>query len=527
METHMENVNSMAYDAANKLLWWTDDGKDTIELLSMLNGKFHNTIIASGRDNPRDIAIDSVHGHIYWVEHSQSKDDFFDDQRPTVYSAASNLEKLEEVPIGNLNQANAVFYSPVDEQLHVADSSAMRIQSFDREQLNPLNDVEIRDGLHVFAITMAEKNIYYSDWESNSIKLIDESGTKEISLASNLNRPTQLAVFGDEIAPLSEGVCVTQRNQCTHICLPFESDNFRCRCPEDLFMADDLYPCTTRDLLHKYTTEPPPTTTTTTTTTTSTTTTPYFEYTTYAVDYDMMNQFLNEQLGYANEDEDNDQSVTPAPTSVTTTRAPMNTTELMTTAAVEIDTEETNTSVVIGILTEAETNFQTTASSTEPPKFDICPDETIELPLDGGENHYIFDITNFDLVATDFLGEPLEIMPFEPLRNKYKLQDEPYEILVGAIDEFNQTAECQVSFFLVDTEAPRTIYCPMEIRAITFRKDKTSYVSWPEPVFKDNVGIETVISNETPKFFTTGLHTVVYTAKDAANNKARVVTIKL
>ena len=93
----MENVNSMAYDAANKLLWWTDDGKDTIELLSMLNGKFHNTIIASGRDNPRDIAIDSVHGHIYWVEHSQSKDDFFDDQRPTVYSAASNLEKLEEV----------------------------------------------------------------------------------------------------------------------------------------------------------------------------------------------------------------------------------------------------------------------------------------------------------------------------------------------------------------------------------------------------------------------------------------------
>ena len=73
---------------------------------------------------------------------------------------------------GNLNQANAVFYSPVDEQLHVADGTAMRIQSFDREKLNPLNDVEVRDGLHIFAITMAEKNIYFSDWESNSIKLI-------------------------------------------------------------------------------------------------------------------------------------------------------------------------------------------------------------------------------------------------------------------------------------------------------------------------------------------------------------------
>lgn len=62
------------------------------------------------------------------------------------------------------------------------------------------------------------------------------------------------------------------------------------------------------------------------------------------------------------------------------------------------------------------------------------------------------------------------------------------------MDEFQQSANCTVSFTVHDKENPRILYCPSDIKSITFRKDKRGYVTWPEPEFDDNVGLASIIS---------------------------------
>ena len=119
----MKNVNSLAYDSANELLWWTDDQKNTVEVLSMMDGRFHNTIIAAERNSPSSLTIDPNHGQIYWSEGYEA---------PKVFSSKMNLEEIEEILQGQHSNPNALFYSATTEQLHVADGTGRDQRTLDR-----------------------------------------------------------------------------------------------------------------------------------------------------------------------------------------------------------------------------------------------------------------------------------------------------------------------------------------------------------------------------------------------------------
>lgn len=53
-------VEGMALDPENRLLYWTDGGLNTIEVLD-LNGMIHSTILEN-LNNPRAIALDPSMG---------------------------------------------------------------------------------------------------------------------------------------------------------------------------------------------------------------------------------------------------------------------------------------------------------------------------------------------------------------------------------------------------------------------------------------------------------------------------------
>lgn len=55
-----EMVEGMALDPENRLLYWTDGGLNTIEVLD-LNGMIHSTILEN-LNNPRAIALDPSMG---------------------------------------------------------------------------------------------------------------------------------------------------------------------------------------------------------------------------------------------------------------------------------------------------------------------------------------------------------------------------------------------------------------------------------------------------------------------------------
>ena len=79
-----------------------------------------------------------------------------------------------------------------------------------------------------------------------------------------------------------------------------------------------------------------------------------------------------------------------------------------------------------------------------------------------------------------------------------------------------------VSVSVLDTEPPRVISCPDNIKKKTAASEIT--VVWPEPVFFDNVegyGVDRSAQYGNGKKYRRGAYQVVYVAEDRAGNKAR------
>ena len=86
----------------------------------------------------------------------------------------------------------------------------------------------------------------------------------------------------------------------------------------------------------------------------------------------------------------------------------------------------------------------------------------------------------------------------------------------------NQTASCQLSIHVKDTEPPRVISCPHSRVETLSRGQMLKKISWTEPVFRDNVAIQHVMASFLPgHYFPSGRHHVLYQAADGDGNRAR------
>ncbi len=83
-------------------------------------------------------------------------------------------------------------------------------------------------------------------------------------------------------------------------------------------------------------------------------------------------------------------------------------------------------------------------------------------------------------------------------------------------------ASCSMTVHVKDTEPPRVRHCPKSFAEYLTPGQQSRSISWREPVFHDNVGIQHVMASYLPGHrFAAGRHHVLYTATDVDGNKAR------
>ena len=94
----------------------------------------------------------------------------------------------------------------------------------------------------------------------------------------------------------------------------------------------------------------------------------------------------------------------------------------------------------------------------------------------------------------------------------------------------NQSASCTMKVHIKDMEPPKVVSCPSSFIVYLDEGQINTAVTWKEPVFKDNVGIQHVMASFLPgKEFPAGRHHVLYQATDGDGNRARcgfTVTVK-
>ena len=187
----LQNPDGLAVDWVGRNLYWCDKGSDTIEV-SDLDGNYRKILLNQGLQEPRAIAVDPNYGLMFWSDWGE---------KPHIGRAAMDGSNVSIIIESDLGWPNALALDYVNGELYFGDAREDYIAVTDY-QGKKIRMVLVR-GLtpsarlqHIFALTVFEDYIYWSDWETSTIERCHKySGKENKTLLSTIHRPMDLQVI--------------------------------------------------------------------------------------------------------------------------------------------------------------------------------------------------------------------------------------------------------------------------------------------------------------------------------------------
>ncbi|MED6244828.1 hypothetical protein ATANTOWER_025279 [Ataeniobius toweri] len=218
----LSSPEGIAIDHMSRTMFWTDSMKDRIEVAT-LDGTQRRVLIDTDLVNPRAIVTDPINGNLYWADWNREAPKI-----ETSYMDGSNRRVLVQSDLG---LPNALTYDSQSSLLCWADAGTHKM-----ECMNPGRDHRnmVLEGLrYPFGITIYGKNIYYTDWQRNSIVEVDQNAEKE----SDEFQPQKRAnIYGITTAYAQclpgQNYCSVNNGGCTHLCLATPRGR-SCKCPNN------------------------------------------------------------------------------------------------------------------------------------------------------------------------------------------------------------------------------------------------------------------------------------------------------
>lgn len=217
----------LALDHLGRTIFWTDSHLDRIEVAKM-DGTQRRVLFDTGLVNPRGIVTDPVRGNLYWTDWNRDN--------PKIETSHMDGTNRRILAQDNLGLPNGLTFDAFSSQLCWVDAGTHRA-----ECLNPAQPGrrKILEGLqYPFAVTSYGKNLYYTDWKTNSVIAMDLAISKEMD---TFHPHKQTRPYGITIAlsqcPQGHNYCSVNNGGCTHLCLPTPGSR-TCRCPDNTLGVD-------------------------------------------------------------------------------------------------------------------------------------------------------------------------------------------------------------------------------------------------------------------------------------------------
>ncbi|XP_042220954.1 prolow-density lipoprotein receptor-related protein 1-like isoform X2 [Homarus americanus] len=233
-----QSPDGIALDWVGRNLYWCDKGKDTIEVCK-LDGQYRKVLIDKGLQDPRAIVLDPFHGNMFWTDWGN---------QPHIGKAGMDGSHQRIIVNSSLGWPNALTISYATNELFWADAHQDYIAHSDLEGKN-IRIISDRDTApkhvqHIFAITVFEDYLYWTDWELKSVLRSKKySGKDTQNIYNAVHSPMDIHIYHPfRQQPLANNPC-ENNGGCDTMCLLAPDGGKTCTCPENFLLSEDGVSC--------------------------------------------------------------------------------------------------------------------------------------------------------------------------------------------------------------------------------------------------------------------------------------------
>ncbi|KAJ8345126.1 hypothetical protein SKAU_G00293190 [Synaphobranchus kaupii] len=233
----------IAIDWIHGNLYWTDSMYGTISVATV-DGARRKTLIKQNLAKPRAIVVDPTHNFMFWTDWGTpskiEKSGLNGADRVTLVT--ENIEWPNGITLDILNQR--LYW--VDSKLHTL--SSINVQGGERHTLI----LDQHKLAHPLSLTVFEEKVYWTDVGNNAILSANRmTGGNITTMVENLVSPEDIVLYHNLKQPTGVNWCTASKfpnGGCEFLCLPApqingHSPKYTCACPDHLTLGPDMRKC--------------------------------------------------------------------------------------------------------------------------------------------------------------------------------------------------------------------------------------------------------------------------------------------
>lgn len=283
-----KNAVALDIDMPNKVIYWSDPSLKKIYSSSIDaagNSSNHNVVISSDIEAPEGLAVDWIHGHIYWTDGDLKRISVATtDGRKRKTLISEHLEKPRAIVVDPIN--NFMYWTDWGEEAKIERSGLNGVDRFALvvddilwpngitldignqrlywvdSKLHTLSSISVNGGerrtiihseellSHPVSLTVFEEKVFWTDTDNGAIFSASRlTGGGITRLATDLHQPEDIVLYHNLVQPNGTNWCKsTDGLSCEFLCLPAPQINQRsprltCVCPDDMTLGADMSSC--------------------------------------------------------------------------------------------------------------------------------------------------------------------------------------------------------------------------------------------------------------------------------------------